>query len=361
MNKKILIISILVVLFVLNNKASAASVDKGLEAGFLIIGLNKTIEKIDNIEYQTYTDFDINLVNLDLDKNVYLTKEINNTELKNPFKLNILDFNGNKTYEISFSANFLLPHSSILTNATYIPLTLPYSENSKYLKIYYKNKELLSADIQSLLCNHNGSCSGFENYLSCPQDCSPSGEDYYCNKAEDNICDPDCSFGDPDCYSYPIVTKFSPNLTTDFSKIKKQYLDYLKNVKLGIEGKGQIDFKKSHIDVNGADLDLYVIIEKGKISINVQNLPNLNKSATLTFFGVTGNILKNNQPCPDCESEIKDGNLVVKIKDFDGAYTVSKVPLLQPRISDEFPVGLIVSVVIILLFIFGLVFYKLKK
>lgn len=39
-----------------------------------------------------------------------------------------------------------------------------------------------------------------ENYFTCPEDCPSGGEDNYCDKIAEGICDPDCKPGvDPDC------------------------------------------------------------------------------------------------------------------------------------------------------------------
>jgi putative hemolysin len=50
----------------------------------------------------------------------------------------------------------------------------------------------------------NGVCSMDENYGNCPRDCPSGGEDYYCDKVKEGICDLDCFYEetpgeDPDC------------------------------------------------------------------------------------------------------------------------------------------------------------------
>ncbi len=46
----------------------------------------------------------------------------------------------------------------------------------------------------------DGICESFESYKNCPRDCPSGGEDGYCDKVKDLICDPDCKQGeDPDC------------------------------------------------------------------------------------------------------------------------------------------------------------------
>lgn len=49
-------------------------------------------------------------------------------------------------------------------------------------------------------CKPNNQCEPRENYLNCPQDCSPSAADGICNPKPDNLCDEDCTPGaDVDC------------------------------------------------------------------------------------------------------------------------------------------------------------------
>ncbi len=44
-----------------------------------------------------------------------------------------------------------------------------------------------------------------ENYGNCLSDCSSGGKDYYCDKQDDGICDPDCKEGeDSDCQKKPL-------------------------------------------------------------------------------------------------------------------------------------------------------------
>jgi len=78
---------------------------------------------------------------------------------------------------------------------------VPCPENATDIVIYYKEREIYRLkDIQTLLCNNDLECGEYENSISCPSDCGPSSRDRRCNKAEDDICDPDCyRTQDPDC------------------------------------------------------------------------------------------------------------------------------------------------------------------
>src|SRR3989338_4359874 len=74
-----------------------------------------------------------------------------------------------------------------------------------YIVVYKNNDVVLSKDIS--FCNENfkcepcvgNNCDVMENYLTCPEDCKSGSEDYYCDLAEDKVCDSDCSNIDKDC------------------------------------------------------------------------------------------------------------------------------------------------------------------
>lgn len=72
---------------------------------------------------------------------------------------------------------------------------------------YYSKSEDISVYITGLPvpergCNYNFVCEPErgEHFGNCPQDCSSSGKDNYCNPVKNVVCDPDCGPGeDPDC------------------------------------------------------------------------------------------------------------------------------------------------------------------
>ena len=72
---------------------------------------------------------------------------------------------------------------------------------------YYSKSEDITVYITGLPvpergCNYNFVCEPErgEHFGNCPQDCSSSGKDNYCNPVKNVVCDPDCGPGeDPDC------------------------------------------------------------------------------------------------------------------------------------------------------------------
>ena len=322
-----------------------------LSVSFLIEGIENKTEIVDSgfgkFEVVEFTDF-----RAELDEVSLLVGNPTQEAIfgKYDFSLLVQDSESNVIQTIDFSPNFLLPESSVIVNIAHKSFSLPYTNNIKTIRMLYEGKELVSVDLQPLLCNRDLECSGFENYLSCPSDCPSGSKDNFCDKKEDNICDPDCFIGDIDCYSYPKYSTFSQNLTTDFSKINREYLDYLSNIKLGKEGMGQIDFQDSYVSVSGADLDKYVRIEKGKIYVDVNNLPKMNQSATLTFFGVTGNVFKGGRSlCEDCKVEESNGNIIVKVNGFDDEYVIEERIIKDAKINIGSELIFILIIVILIL------------
>lgn len=82
---------------------------------------------------------------------------------------------------------------------------IEFNKEINYIVVYKNNEAVISKEIS--FCNKNkkcepcvgNNCEIMENYLTCPEDCKSGGKDYYCDLAEDNKCDPDCSNLDKDC------------------------------------------------------------------------------------------------------------------------------------------------------------------
>ncbi len=95
----------------------------------------------------------------------------------------------------------------------------------------------------------------------------------------------------------PTITEFNGSATTDFSRVGDRNTDFdidnLNNVVLEVPGKGKIEFLKS-INVSGAGLGWDSNVEIGVNGngrkyafINTTALPNLNKSARITFYNLS--------------------------------------------------------------------------
>lgn len=109
-----------------------------------------------------------------------------------------------------FSFNFDLDNKLVIEEVGVIEeteftqvLVLPHYENAE--KIVFFNEEtgqelVASIAFLSNLCG-NGTCNPSEAFGNCPQDCPSGGEDSYCDREKDNICDADCElkFFDSDC------------------------------------------------------------------------------------------------------------------------------------------------------------------
>ncbi len=112
--------------------------------------------------------------------------------------------------------------------------------------------------------------------------------------------------------------------TTDFSKVK---MNKIKDFTLDKPGFGKIKFLEDIDLSSGADIDSYVEIGYNIISVDSENIPELNKSANLTFYGLSYEnpfILKNGEPCLDCIVLGYDENgLVFSVGSFSN-YSVSE-------------------------------------
>ncbi|MBI4044705.1 MAG: hypothetical protein HY392_03275 [Candidatus Diapherotrites archaeon] len=86
-------------------------------------------------------------------------------------------------------------------------LVLPYYGNAeKIVFLNGKTGQELAVPIAFLskLCG-NKTCDVSEAFGNCPSDCPSGGQDSYCDRQEDDICDPDCEpkFFDADCRQIP--------------------------------------------------------------------------------------------------------------------------------------------------------------
>lgn len=137
------------------------------------------------------------------------------------YTLRILDSNGNILINESLGVNFCKMSSPpICYDKTSAYFALEFSENMKVFKLFHEEMEIFQTNI--ILCNNDGVCNGFEDFLSCPQDCPLGSNDVICLPDEDGICDPDCGEGvDPDC-----VQEFYPYAGEDVETMFKESVSF---------------------------------------------------------------------------------------------------------------------------------------
>lgn len=116
------------------------------------------------------------------------------------YEISLVDRRNNVLYKRNFPLIFMVltdpPREVYKTQINY---RLPYHKNAVRMLVKKGDKILLDFDFKEL-CNHNGICDKYEDFLSCPEDCPLNKEDGLCYNKFDGICDPDCGKGvDPDC------------------------------------------------------------------------------------------------------------------------------------------------------------------
>jgi hypothetical protein len=88
---------------------------------------------------------------------------------------------------------FVLSDPPVDTEGDTVIMTLPYDSRAEYIRLYNNGTEIFSLRVREALCTPDGSCAGFENFYSCPSDCSVFSEDGVCaSMSFDGGCDPDC-------------------------------------------------------------------------------------------------------------------------------------------------------------------------
>ncbi|MDO8459512.1 MAG: hypothetical protein Q7S74_00215 [Nanoarchaeota archaeon] len=80
----------------------------------------------------------------------------------------------------------------------YLVFNIRDSSALQSLRVTYSGQEKLFTDLKESLCNTDKICEGFEDYYSCPSDCTINAKDNQCILKADSLCDPDCIYN-PDC------------------------------------------------------------------------------------------------------------------------------------------------------------------
>ena len=137
--------------------------------------------------------------------------------------------------------------------------------------------------------------------------------------------------------SYNNYSGSSKGSSTDFNQSSYEELQNLSNIILENTDYGEIAFNDainttnySNID-SDLDLDLYINISNNSIVLNSTALPNFNKSATLSLYGLTftnPRILRNGEVCPNAictEVSYSGGIFVFNVTQFTN-YSAEETP-----------------------------------
>jgi hypothetical protein len=124
--------------------------------------------------------------------------------------------------------------------------------------------------------------------------------------------------------------------TTDLSQVD---VNNIPNLVIENPSFGLINFSESINLSGGANINDFVTISHNLISIDSNNLPQLNKSATLTLYNLSFQnpvILKNDKACQDCEisAYTADRNLTFTVQSFSN-YSASENSQLEIFDSTE--------------------------
>jgi hypothetical protein len=99
----------------------------------------------------------------------------------------------------------------------------------------------------------------------------------------------------------PKYTNFQNNMTTDFSKTD---LLNATDVVIGIPDVAKIEFRKNNLTLVGKNLNKYVEMSNLSVEIKTEGIPELNKSAVITFYNVTLEkpvVTKDSVYCLECK------------------------------------------------------------
>ncbi len=115
----------------------------------------------------------------------------------------------------------------------------------------------------------------------------------------------------------PKYANFENNITTDFSKTD---LINATDITIGVPDVAKIEFRKNELFLVGKNLDKYVEIGNYSITINTENIPELNISAVITFYNVALQdpvVTKDSLYCSDCRLlSFENGTFVFSVSHF---------------------------------------------
>ncbi|MEK6823111.1 MAG: hypothetical protein AABY13_04740 [Nanoarchaeota archaeon] len=116
-----------------------------------------------------------------------------------------LALEGQTLYETHVPVTFGFLDAQAPLSSWTVTSRLPYPGNRGVVEVVRGKDVVASFDLR-LLCERNDKCEGFENSISCQDDCPITRPDAICLPYKDGACDPDCAKGlDADCALPPAV------------------------------------------------------------------------------------------------------------------------------------------------------------
>lgn len=122
------------------------------------------------------------------------------------YKLTVVDEGGKVLWSQAFNIYFDytgpvyldVDYSEIKYTNFPFSYRIPYTRGMYKLVLHHKDKVIFSKIVN--FCNNDKVCDTTETYLTCPGDCPLDQKDKICINRNEGICDPDCLAGvDPDC------------------------------------------------------------------------------------------------------------------------------------------------------------------
>ncbi len=98
-----------------------------------------------------------------------------------------------------------------------------------------------------------------------------------------------------------VFTEFDNKETTNFSKMTEKQLEAVDDVVIAEPEAGVIEFKEDNLNLTGTNLDEAIEIKYNFIEVDVEEVPELNVSATLTIYNVPYDnpvVYMDGSPCP---------------------------------------------------------------
>ncbi len=98
-----------------------------------------------------------------------------------------------------------------------------------------------------------------------------------------------------------VFTEFDNKETTNFSKMTEKQLEAVDDVVIAEPEAGVIEFKEDNLNLTGTNLDEAIEIKYNFIEVDVEEVPELNVSATLTIYNVPYSnpiVYMDGSPCP---------------------------------------------------------------